>query len=98
MYYVAHCDPPPSPPTNGHIIPYTNTFEGAMVTYVCWSVHQMENISLCTEINTTAVCNKNGNWEPDSQDMCSVFPGNNPSGFLKLMSASNILNLRKKVI
>ena len=46
------------------------------MTYVCWSVHQEDNISLCTEINTTAVCNKNGNWEPDSQDICgSVFSG-----------------------
>ena len=43
------------------------------MTYVCWSE---DNISLCTEINTTAVCNNNGNWEPDSQDMCSsVFSG-----------------------
>ena len=66
------------------------------MTYVCWSVHHEENISLCTEINTTAICNKNGNWEPDSQDMCSVFSGNNPSGFLKLMSASNNIKLKEK--
>ena len=43
------------------------------MTYVCWTVYQEENISLCTEINSTAVCNNNGNWEPDSQDTCCVF-------------------------
>ena len=44
------------------------------MTYLCWSVHHEENISPCTEINTTAVCNNNGSWEPDSQNMCgSVF-------------------------
>ena len=41
--------------------------------YVCWNIHQEENISLYTEINTTAVCNNNGIWELDSQDRCSVF-------------------------
>ena len=45
--------------------------------YVCWNVYQEENTSLCTEINTTAVCNKDGNWGPDSQDMCSIFAGKN---------------------
>ena len=43
------------------------------MSYVCWTVYQEENTSLCIEINTTAVCNNNGNWEPDSQDMCFVF-------------------------
>ena len=32
---VPNCDRPPSPPTNGHILPYTNTLEGATVTYLC---------------------------------------------------------------
>ena len=72
---LASCGPPPSPPTNGHILPYLSTLEGAIVTYVCWNIHQQENISLCTEINTTAVCSKKGTWEPDSQDMCSIFSG-----------------------
>ena len=79
LIYTANCGLPPPPPQNGHIIPYTNTLEGAIVTYVCWIVHQEENISLCTEINTTAVCSKDGNWEPDSQDMCLVFSGQSKS-------------------
>ena len=43
--------------------------------YVCWNVHQEENISLCTEIDTTAVCNQQGNWEPTADDMCFIFSG-----------------------
>ena len=72
---MVNCGPPPSPPINGHILPYPSTLEGAIVTYVCWMVHQEENISLCTEINTTAVCNMDGNWEPTSQDLSSIFSG-----------------------
>ena len=67
---------PPSAPSHGHFLPYTSTLEGATVTYVCWTIYQEANISLSTEINTTAVCNKNGNWEPVSLDMCSIFSGN----------------------
>ena len=47
------CGLPPSPPTNGHILPYTNTLNGAEVTYVCWNIHREENVSQCTEINCT---------------------------------------------
>ena len=72
---VANYGQPPSPPTNGHILPYTNTLEGTIVTYMCWNIHQEENISLCTEVNTTAVCNKHGNWDLISQDLCSMFSG-----------------------
>ena len=43
------------------------------MTYVCWTVHQEENTSVCAEINTTAVCNRNGVWELDSLDKCSIF-------------------------
>ena len=43
------------------------------MTYVCSYISQEENTSLCTELNTTAVCNNNGIWELDSQDRCSVF-------------------------
>ena len=54
---LINCGQPPSPPTNGHILPYTNTLEGAEVMYVCWNIHQEANVSLCAEANTTAVCN-----------------------------------------
>ena len=71
--YVVSCGQPP-PPRNGHIVPNNfSTLEGATVSYVCWNIYQEEDTSLCTDINTTAVCNNNGNWEPDSQDRCSVF-------------------------
>ena len=69
----ANCGVPPPPPVNGHIIPYTNTLEGAVVIYVCWTVHQEENTTVCAEINTIAVCERNGNWGLDSQDRCSIF-------------------------
>jgi hypothetical protein len=71
-FYTVNCGHPPSP-RNGHIIPYFSTLEGATVTYVCWNICQEENTILCTEINTTAVCNNNGIWELDSQDRCYVF-------------------------
>ena len=72
--YVANCGRPPLPKNGHNIIPYTNTLEGAIVTYVCWEVHQEWNTSVCAEINTTAVCNRNGDWELDSDlDRCSVF-------------------------
>ena len=71
--YTVSCGQPPSPPRNGHIIPNFSTLEGTTVSYVCWNIYQEENTSLCTEINTTAACNNNGNWELDSQDRCSVF-------------------------
>ena len=72
---VTNCGPPPSSPTNGHVLPYTNTLEGVTITYICWNIYQEENISLCTEVNTTAVCNEHGNWELISQDLCSIFSG-----------------------
>ena len=76
------------------MIPYTNMLEGAIVTYMCWSVHHEENISLCTEIITTAVCNKNGSWEPDFQNMCgSVFSGKKTALTLKMQLC--LLNLQK---
>ena len=72
---AANCNRPPSPPKNGHILPYTNTLEGARVIYLCWNIYHEDNESLCAEVNTTAVCNEHGNWELISQDLCSVFSG-----------------------
>ena len=34
------CDLPP-PPQNGYIVPYISTLEGATVTYVLQSTHQL---------------------------------------------------------
>ena len=70
-----NCGQPLSPPTSGHILPYTNTLEGAIVTYMCWNIHKEENVSQCIEVSTMAVCNEHGNWELISQDSCSIFSG-----------------------
>ena len=68
---IAHCNPPPPPdPASGQLLPYTSTLEGATVTYVCWNVHQRGR---CDEDNVTctAVCNKQGHWEPSTDDICA---------------------------
>ena len=69
---TATCGPPFSP-VNGIITPYTlsNTLEGAMVTYVCWTVHQSQHQSICQQMNATAICNSKGNWEPNSENICA---------------------------
>ena len=64
------CGPPP-PPQNGYIVPYISTLEGATVTYVLQSTHQLGHQSVCTEVNVTAVCNREGKWEAVSDDGCS---------------------------
>ena len=53
------------------IIPHSNTLEGAVVTYVCWTVHETRPQCMCNEMNATAVCNDDGNWEPNSEDICT---------------------------
>ena len=64
------CGPPP-PPQNGYIIPYSSILEGATVTYVLQSTHQLGHQSVCTEVNVTTVCNREGKWEAVSDDGCS---------------------------
>ena len=46
------CGLPPPSPTNGHILPYTNTLNGAEVDYVCWNIHREENIYLSVQKST----------------------------------------------
>ena len=60
----------PSLPTNGYIIPYTSTLEGATVMYTCWNIYRSGYQSQCEEVNVTAVCNKQGYWEPSTEDIC----------------------------
>ena len=64
---IAPCNPP-SPPSNGQLLPYTSTLEGATVVYVCWTNHKRGQ---CEEVNVTAVCNRQGHWEPSSEDICA---------------------------
>ena len=40
--------------------------------YVCWSVHQRGR---CEEVNITAVCNKQGQWDPSTDDICAESTG-----------------------
>ena len=66
---------PPVPSQNGIIVPdsLTNTLVGAVVTYVCWTVHETRHMHqcMCNEMNATAVCNDDGNWKPNSEDICT---------------------------
>ena len=47
--------------------------EGKTVTYVCWSARQRERCD--EEINITAVCNKQGKWDPSTDDICAESTG-----------------------
>ena len=63
---IANCGTP-SPPINGHILPYTSTLEGAVVTIRCFSDGMDEN--------QTIVCPHHGIWEPNSVVSCGIGPG-----------------------
>ena len=56
--FTVNCNIPPHP-TNGFILPYTNTLEGANVTYICGGVP------------VRATCTKMGKWEPNNTDICT---------------------------
>ena len=78
MLDVIRCNEPPSTP-NGHIIhqfPINSKLEvGASVTYVLQSRHQLGHQSVCTEVNVTAVCNREGKWETLGDNTCSEVSG-----------------------
>ena len=81
LYFECHhlteiviCDPPP-PPSNGYIMPYSSTVEEASVTYVFQTYNKIGRHSVCADVNFTAVCNKDGQWEPDPDDTCFDSPG-----------------------
>ena len=63
---------PPVHPQNGYISPYDSTTLGATITFLCeksqcqHSAGQSLNQSLME-----AVCNQEGNWEPDPIQVCS---------------------------
>ena len=38
------------------------------MTYVCWNIH---GAGLCGEFNKTAVCTKEGRWEPSADNICT---------------------------
>ena len=63
MLYTANCGTQ-SLPTNCHTITYMSTLEGAEVVFECQSTFQVWHWSLCKEVNVTAVCTKEGKWEP----------------------------------
>ena len=67
---LANCGPPSSP-TNGYILPYLSTLEGATVTVIC----QDQGLQAVFEFEgnlTKSVCNHEGIWEPDPSDFCQV--------------------------
>ena len=56
-YFVVNCSAP-SPLAHGSIDPYTSTVEGAKVTFQCDEGFSPSGLM-------TAVCQADGNWEPD---------------------------------
>ena len=69
--HTVNCGPP-SLPSNGYIIPYADTFEGAEVTYLCWTAQQTQyQLAVFKQTNVTTVCNAEGIWEPDSDNICA---------------------------
>ena len=41
------------------------------MTYVCWNIHQRGRQSQCEEVNITAVCNEQGQWDSNIDDICA---------------------------
>ena len=56
-------------------MPYTSTVEGASVTYVFQTSNKIGRHPVCANVNFTAVCNEEGQWEPGSDDTCFDSPG-----------------------
>jgi hypothetical protein len=77
--HAADCGPVSSPPS-GHVSPYSSTLEGATVafTYMCENNVNGQSFSL----DGTAVCNQNGNWEPNPANSCGKSSGINNETFL----------------
>ena len=69
---AANCGPP-SPPPSGYIFPYISTIDGAVVNFVC----QASAYDLEEENITVAVCNNQGEWDPNPAEFCAVVSGNN---------------------
>jgi hypothetical protein len=73
---IENCSLPSAPPNaNGYIAPYTSTLEGAEVTYVCWTIDHTLHQPMCKQSNRTAVCTAEGNWEPNSDNICDESTG-----------------------
>lgn len=89
---MATCDPPPSPPTNGYIIPYTSTIEGTTAIYVIQNCNQIGDHFVCTEYNVTTVCNEMGKWELNSGDrVCKDVPGIYASQYNIITAAQSLM-------
>ena len=71
---TANCDHP-SHPTNGYITLFISKLEGTKLTVACWTADH----SGCNKVNVTAVCNKQGHWEPSIDNICGEPTGNNIS-------------------
>ena len=72
---VTTCGHPPSPPSNGYLMPYTSTVEGTIVTYVIQNSHHIGDEYVCIIFNRTAICNMEGNWELNyGNNFCAGMP------------------------
>ena len=58
--YTVNCGPLPS--ASGYVFPYSSTLEGSSVMFMCHNDLQSE---------LTAVCTKEGKWEPRPIDICT---------------------------
>ena len=84
-----YCNQPPLPPS-GYIIPpdpqNTKLEVGANVTYVLQSRHQLGDQSVCTEVNVTAVCNREGKWEALGDTTCSEGSGKSACDYSQVVT------------
>ena len=65
FHIIAACASPPDPPANGAAQSNLSAtfFPGDNVTYICSSI-------LFTSNTTTATCESNGTWTPNTLDRC----------------------------
>ena len=64
--HAANCGPP-SPPSNGYIMAYTSTQEGAKINITCFNE---ENHTVLV------ICSHDGSWQPNPTDnICNLDSG-----------------------
>jgi hypothetical protein len=59
-------------PSNGVIIPYTGTTEGAQAIILC---RDLFHSSLLRDNYTVSTCTIAGQWEPDPNNYCATLSG-----------------------
>jgi hypothetical protein len=69
--YSVNCGTPPVL-SNGVIIPYTGTTEGAQAIILC---RDLFHSSLLRDNYTVSMCTTAGQWEPDPNNYCDTLSG-----------------------